>query len=258
MTEKDQEDREAGNRDRGDEATEDVNRDDADLPVTEKEDNKQSDREREREPETEPVRETDEKPVSEEPDPEEQELSHNDTESASDSEEENLLSNNTRETGKKTPAVTSPPGKTPEPYDPALEEDSLSQLDELLDNGTPGDTDTGDTTSDTVVPTSDEDAVPEAGGGPVITWEDNQNRSPLNTPEPEIPSWVAEEGLRLVVEVSFLLTPDGFLTSLRITTSSGYTEIDSRVLEALRKWKFPSVEGTMNVKGRITYVIGIK
>ena len=143
------------------------------------------------------------------------------------------------------------PKQTPTPYDPALEENNLALLDELLDNG-----DSGDPGTDRSTDTDNE--ASSQNGGPLIEWEDNQNRNPLITYDPEIPDWVSREGKRLRVEVSFLLTPDGLLTAIRIEKSSGYTDVDSSVVASLRKWKFPSIAGTVSVSGRITYFIGIK
>jgi TonB family protein len=164
---------------------------------------------------------------------------------------------------RETPAPASTP--TPTPYDPALEEENLAELDKILEGSTSGEngTSTGEGTSDdhstgdTTQPEEDVPAVAE-GGGSVIEWEDNANRNPLAQYKPDIPGWVSQQGLRLRVKVSFLLTPDGFLTSLRIKESSGYTDVDSAILEALRKWRFPPVSGTKNVYGEITYYIGLK
>lgn len=158
----------------------------------------------------------------------------------------------------KTPQPTPVPSLTPTPYDPALEEDSLAQLDKLL-NGEPSDgTDTEkDTEKDTATTEKDDTSTGE-GGGPIIEWEDNQDRNPIAMPDPVIPDWVSKKGLRLRVKVSFDLTPDGIITSLKVEESSGYTDVDSRIVEALRKWRFPSVPGTKNVSGEITYFTSLK
>lgn len=92
-----------------------------------------------------------------------------------------------------------------------------------------------------------------------ILWEDpSLGREPTFTPKPEIPKWVSEAGLRLQVVVSFVLTPQGILQNVKVEQGSGYSDVDSAVLEALRKWKFKPVNSTLNVKGRVpfsTYLI---
>jgi TonB family protein len=158
----------------------------------------------------------------------------------------------------KTPLPTPVPSLTPTPYDPALEEDSLAQLDKLLDGESSDGTDSGKDTEKDSTTTKRDDSSTGEGGGPIIVWEDNRDRNPVDMPDPVIPDWVSRQGLRLKVKVSFLLTPDGIITSLHVIESSGYPDVDSRIVEALRKWRFPSVSGTKNVYGEITYFIGLK
>jgi TonB family protein len=89
-----------------------------------------------------------------------------------------------------------------------------------------------------------------------IVWEEPaQGREPTFTPRPVIPKWVSDAGLRLTAEVDFVLTPQGVLSSVRIYKSSGYSDVDSSVLEALRRWKFKPVAGRTSVKGRVGYLI---
>jgi protein TonB len=89
-----------------------------------------------------------------------------------------------------------------------------------------------------------------------ILWEDpTQGREPTFTPRPVIPGWVSQAGLRLTAEVDFVLTPQGVLNSVRVEKSSGYSDVDSSVLEALRRWKFKPVAGRTNVRGRVGYLI---
>ncbi|MBN2532298.1 MAG: TonB family protein [Spirochaetales bacterium] len=156
----------------------------------------------------------------------------------------------------KTPQPT--PGLTPTPYDPALEEDNLAELDRLLEEGSSGKTDPDKEGSTDTGKTKKDDATSEESGGPHIEWEDSRDRKPVTTFEPVIPDWVSRQGLKLRVKVSFLLTPDGFLTSLSVMESSGHTDVDNSIIEALRKWRFPPVSGTKNIRGEITYVIGLR
>jgi TonB family protein len=106
---------------------------------------------------------------------------------------------------------------------------------------------------------------PAGGSGDVsregvsILWEDPaQGREPTSMPKPEIPAWVSNAGLTLTVEVSFVLTPQGVMQSVRVVKekdSSGYTDVDTSVLQALRRWKFKPVSGRTNVNGRVRYLI---
>ncbi len=94
------------------------------------------------------------------------------------------------------------------------------------------------------------------GEGLRIQWDDpKQGRDPLNTPDPVVPAWVSDQGLRLKVSVDFQLTPQGFLSDVRIIESSGYPDVDTAVLETLRRWTFKPVKSLLSVTGRITYSI---
>ncbi|MBN2442510.1 MAG: TonB family protein [Spirochaetales bacterium] len=163
---------------------------------------------------------------------------------------------NSSTTPQKTPQSTPGPTKTSEPYDPGLEEGHLSQLDEFLVNGTTGEPDNKKTDEDTSKenpPETNDDSPAEPGGGSLLEWDDNQDRKPLITVEPVLPKIVSEEGLRLTIKVSFLLIPDGLLTQIKVVQSSGYPDVDNSITDALKKWKFPSVPGTKNVRGSIIY-----
>ena len=96
----------------------------------------------------------------------------------------------------------------------------------------------------------------EGREGIVILWDDpSQGREPTDTPRPQIPAWVSEQGLRLQVVVSFVLTPQGVLSDVEVERGSGYADVDSAVLEALRRWKFRPVSSTRTVTGRVPYTI---
>ncbi len=96
------------------------------------------------------------------------------------------------------------------------------------------------------------------GGGDYpfqITWEDPaQGRKPVSTPPPELPPQ-AKQGQRLQVVVEFTLTPGGFITLVNRIRSSGYTEVDNAVINAVRRWKFEPVRANRNVQGRVTFTI---
>lgn len=96
----------------------------------------------------------------------------------------------------------------------------------------------------------------EGREGIVILWDDpSQGREPTYTPRPRIPAWVSEQGLRLQVTVSFVLTPQGVLRDVEVERGSGYADVDAAVLEALRRWKFRPVSSTRTVTGRVPYRI---
>jgi TonB family protein len=96
----------------------------------------------------------------------------------------------------------------------------------------------------------------EGREGIVILWDDpSQGREPTYTPRPQIPTWVSEQGLRLQVVVSFVLTPQGVLRDVKVEQGSGYSDVDTAVLEALRRWKFRPVSSTRTVTGRVPYTI---
>jgi len=89
-----------------------------------------------------------------------------------------------------------------------------------------------------------------------IEWDDpTSGREAVSRVEPRIPQWVSEQGLRLKVVVAFVLTPQGILSAVRVEDSSGYIDVDSAVLEAVRKWKFKPVNSTQQVRGRLPYKI---
>jgi len=103
---------------------------------------------------------------------------------------------------------------------------------------------------------------PAGGSGDIsregvsIRWEDPaQGREPSFMPKPAIPAWVSKAGLTLTIEVSFVLTPQGVMQSVRVGKSSGYSDVDTSVLEALRRWKFKPVAGRTTVNGRVGYLI---
>ena len=96
----------------------------------------------------------------------------------------------------------------------------------------------------------------QPAGGFVIQWEDPaQGRLPLSAPLPKLPEWVSRRGQRLKVIVGFFLTPQGILTNVTVEESSGYSDVDAAVIEAVRRWKFNPVSGSRNVRGRVPYLI---
>jgi TonB family protein len=95
---------------------------------------------------------------------------------------------------------------------------------------------------------------------PMIEWDNVASARTLTYagPSPAIPSWVKKEGLDLKLSVSFAVTPEGHTTSVRIRTSSGYTDVDTAVLDTVRKMKFNPDPRSGPVTGTITYIISPK
>jgi TonB family protein len=99
-------------------------------------------------------------------------------------------------------------------------------------------------------------AAETAQEGVSILWENPAlGREPTSMPRPVIPKWVSEAGLRLTVEFDFVLTPQGVLNAVHLRKSSGYSDVDSAVWEALLRWKFKPVASRAEVKGRVGYLI---
>jgi TonB family protein len=97
-------------------------------------------------------------------------------------------------------------------------------------------------------------------GSPVISWEDaDVQRSLVSAgPSPDIPQWVKREGIDLKVVVSFSVTAGGQTTQVSTALSSGYTDVDSAVLDSVRKMKFNPVPGADPARGTVSYLIRTK
>jgi TonB family protein len=92
---------------------------------------------------------------------------------------------------------------------------------------------------------------------PLIVWDDTSQKRSLTYkgPSPDIPLWVKKEGLDLRAAISFAVTAEGHTTSVKIRQSSGYSDVDSAILDAVRKMKFNPLPGGSLVTGTITYII---
>ena len=89
-----------------------------------------------------------------------------------------------------------------------------------------------------------------------IEWQNpSEGRQVLQSGQPSIPGWVSEQGLRLQVAVSFVLKPSGYLSDIRIARSSGYSDVDTAVVSALRRFRFTASPGAPDVRGEVTYRI---
>jgi TonB family protein len=99
-----------------------------------------------------------------------------------------------------------------------------------------------------------------SSGSPVISWEDADVQRALISaaPPPDIPQWVKKEGVDLKVVVSFSVTAGGQTTLVSTALSSGYTDVDSAVLDSVRKMKFNPVPGADLARGTVSYLIRTK
>ncbi len=56
--------------------------------------------------------------------------------------------------------------------------------------------------------------------------------------KPKYPAWAEDKGVEGEVELKFWVAPEGMVTSVELTRTSGYPDFDSRAMEALKKWLF--------------------
>ncbi len=164
--------------------------------------------------------------------------------------------------------VVPPPSPPPAPVVKPLPADeysplvALDQLDRALAERQ-GDGDSSEVAAETPAgetrPDDGESALRPAEpdeSGFVIEWEDPAaGREAVSMVLPRIPQWVSEKGLRLKVVVAFVLTPQGILSAVHVEETSGWSDVDAAVLEAVRKWKFKAVMSDRQVRGRLPYRI---
>lgn len=78
-------------------------------------------------------------------------------------------------------------------------------------------------------------ADPSARRGP--------SRKILHRPLPEMPRWLERTGEEVRVSVHFRINTGGGVESMEILSSSGYSALDDRVLQAVRRWRYEPGEG---------------
>lgn len=145
---------------------------------------------------------------------------------------------------------------------PTLPLETLKAVDRALAGGKTGEAGARSSTGPSTATTSGPAAGQTGGTGTMsqegisILWEDPAaGREPIFTPKAVVPDWVRRAGLTLTTEVNFVLTPQGVMQTVRAGKSSGYSDVDTAVLEALRRWKFKPVAGRTNINGRVRYLI---
>ncbi len=150
----------------------------------------------------------------------------------------------------------------PTPGKSALDQGGLAGLDSAIAGGSDSGTSSGGSSSGKDGGTSTGSTGKQGASGTGssvsgdITWGDRNTRAALTTAKPIIPGWVAEQGLRLQATLSFVLTPDGFITNIKVKNSSGYSDVDNALVNALRQYTFPSRKDTKTITGEIPFRIG--
>ncbi len=96
------------------------------------------------------------------------------------------------------------------------------------------------------------------GQGFKVLWgspEAGKGRTLVLSVQPKIPAWVSDQGLTLSVKVSFTVLANVVISAASIEKSSGYADVDARVMEAIRMCLFNSVQDAAPAKGTIPYLI---
>lgn len=68
--------------------------------------------------------------------------------------------------------------------------------------------------------------------GPVVV------REVLRRVKPKYPDWAQKKGIDGEVELKFWVSPEGFVTYVEMERTSGHPELDSRAMEALKRYLF--------------------
>jgi TonB family protein len=93
-------------------------------------------------------------------------------------------------------------------------------------------------------------------GFSIVLPDSVRGREVMFMPRIIVPKWVSEAGDRLAGDVSFELTPQGVLLNVKTARSSGHSDVDTVVLDAVRRMKFqPGGKDSVNVRGTVSYVI---
>jgi TonB family protein len=152
--------------------------------------------------------------------------------------------------------------KTSLPFEPSSEIESESLVVDIghLDKAIEKSQETSVTPDEGKIANAESKENIPASKAPLIEWDDATRTRTLTYagPPPAIPSWVKKEGLDLKVAVSFAVTSEGHTTSIKIRLSSGYSDVDTAVLDAVRKMKFNADPKSRKVTGTITYIISPK
>ncbi|ADK82300.1 TonB family protein [Sediminispirochaeta smaragdinae] len=90
---------------------------------------------------------------------------------------------------------------------------------------------------------------------PDVTFEGDQTRKLLAWSKPEIEPEMLGGRSSVMVEVQFTLPADGRPLLPEVVSSSGSTELDNVIKQAIRNWKFSEAEDGSSVKGKVRLII---
>jgi TonB family protein len=85
-----------------------------------------------------------------------------------------------------------------------------------------------------------------------LEWKGRQ-RQLLRSPELRFPELLAEKGLEVDVEAAFAVAPNGQVTRVEISRSSGFASVDRTVVQALYNTLFEVSSGEEEDQGRISF-----
>jgi TonB family protein len=94
-----------------------------------------------------------------------------------------------------------------------------------------------------------------------VVWDQpdaSVGRTLVSHQDPILPHWVNIQGLSLSVTVEFSLMQNGVISSVTLKQSSGYAEVDSAVVDAIRRWRFTASRSAAAIKGVIPYLFKAK
>ncbi len=69
---------------------------------------------------------------------------------------------------------------------------------------------------------------------------------------PEYPQWAQEQGIEGSLKLRFWVSPQGIIERVELESTSGYPEMDSRAIEAMKKWLFEPEDSEELQWGTIT------
>jgi TonB family protein len=75
---------------------------------------------------------------------------------------------------------------------------------------------------------------------------------------PDYPRWAQRHGLEFEIRLKFWVLPSGEVSLVIIEDSSGYPEIDAKVVRVMKGWKFNKIETTQTQWGMILFKFRLK
>jgi TonB family protein len=82
------------------------------------------------------------------------------------------------------------------------------------------------------------------------------NRRLLSRPDPDLTKeQLAKLPPKIELTLSFRLESSGIITSVSVLSGSGDTEVDTRIRQAVREWRFDRSEGAEPVEGTLRIIL---